>query len=248
MKYFKYWIIPAILLVLTVFCCNQFSFFRGMTELAQETEADYAEQVQEAYEDSLYEETTGLLRYDVFKAFENQAIQELEDGQQLVHISVGFGSLDRGLKGINDNYGHINGSHAIMDFAEVLKEVFPEDQFVVCHRGGSSFLVYTVGEYTTEDILAYYEELKAMWHDTPYQVWDGTNTVEGMALTYLAAFTPDNGMDFDALAETLTYKKDALLNVTNCGYVIMTGADTYVSSVEIDETPFLESAKADKNN
>ena len=247
MKYIKYWIIPVVLLVLMVFCCNQFSYYRGMMQQAEYKEADLAEQVQEAYDDALYEDTTGLLRYDVFKSSENYAIHELKSGEQVLHINVGFGSLDRGLKNINDTYGHINGCHAIMDFAELLKEVFPENQFVICHRGGSAFLVYGVGSFTTDDILGYYEALKTKWHDTTYQVWDGTGSVDGMALLFLADSTPDNGMSFKTLKNTLVYKKLALRDVTNCGYVIMTGKDTYISSVEIDESQYLESKNADIN-
>ena len=226
----------AFLIGIPVFC-----FTLGMRNLARQEFKETAEEMQESIDDNEKDATTDTLNYDTYKAALNYAFQDLEDGEQLVHINIGFGSLDRGLKYVNDTYGHLNGRPAIQDFAALLKEVFPEDEgWTICHRGGSGFLVFGKGQFDEDVLLGYYNEMKAKWHDTPYQVADGSGTVEGMALYFCAAVGPECGRSFKELRDVLVYKKLALRDITNCGYVIVTSPDHYICSETIDETAYME--------
>ncbi len=101
-----------------------FCFTAGQKVLAKNEFEETAERMQESIDANEMDATTGTLNYDTYKVALNHAINELPEGQQLVHINIGFGSYDRGLKHINDTYGHLNGRPAIQDFAAVLKEVF----------------------------------------------------------------------------------------------------------------------------
>ena len=238
-------------IILKVLCCIlAVTLAMGIVRLAEgrrtlkKVRAEYEEtalQLQEAIDDSELDLTTDTLQYDTYKAALNAAVYSLNEGEQLVHVNVGFGSLDRGLKYINDTYGHLSGKPTIENFARLLKEVFPEDEgWVIAHRGGSGFLAFCKGYFDEEKLLGYYEMLKEKWHDTPYEVPGGKGTVEGMALLYLAVVCPECGNSFTELRDELVYKKLALRDVTNCGYVIETAKDHYISSVEIDETAYRE--------
>lgn len=216
-------------------------FTWGQRDVAVNEFHETAGEMQKAIDANSKDATTDTLNYDAYKVTLNHELRLLTGDEQIVHINVGFGSLDRGLKYINDTYGHLNGRPAIQDFAALLKEVFPaEDGFTICHRGGSSFLVFGKGEFDEETLLGYYDTLRARWHDTPYQVADGSGTVEGMALYYCAAVAPSCGTTFQELREHLVYKKLALRDITNCGYVIVTSPDHYISSEEIDESLYRE--------
>lgn len=218
-----------------------FFFSLGLRNAAKDEFKETAVKMQESVNDNEMDATTGTLNYDTYKVALNHAVNELADGEQLIHINIGFGSLDRGLKYINDTYGHLNGRPAIQDFAEILKEVFPEDEgWTIAHRGGSSFLVFGKGQFDEDIILKYYESMRAKWHDTPYHVADGSGTVEGMALFFCASVGPECGTSFKQLRDVLVYKKLALRDITNCGYVIVTSPDRYICSEDIDETAYME--------
>lgn len=232
--------ISQLLAVLLLLGGLQLIYAQGALNRAEAEFQETARQMQMAIDDNEKDMYTDTMNYDTYKVALNAAMLQLSPSEKLVHINVGFGSLDKGLKHINDNFGHLNGGPCIQDFAALLKEVFPsEEGWVVCHRGGSGFLVFGVGDFTQEQILEHYNVLKARWHDTPYVTADG-NTVEGMALLYLAVFGPDCGDNFRSLRDQLVYKKLALRDVTNCGYVIQTAPDHYISSVEIDEAAYME--------
>lgn len=229
-----------LLVVLLLFSSLQLVYAQGSLDRAEAEFQETAQQMQIAIDDNEKDLYTNTMNYDTYKVALNSAMYQLSPSEKLVHINVGFGSFDKGLKYINDNFGHLNGGPCIQDFAALLKEVFPsEEGWAVCHRGGSGFLVFGVGDFTQEQILEYYNVLKARWHDTPYVTANG-NTAEGMALLYLAVLGPDCGDNFRSLRDQLVYKKLALRDVTNCGYVIQTAPDHYISSVEIDEAAYME--------
>ena len=234
-------ILTVIMAVLFLAGIPVFAFTFGQRSLAKNEFEETAEQMQEAIEANEIDATTGTLNYDSYKFALNNATRDMADGEQIVHINIGFGSLDRGLKYINDTYGHLNGRPAIQDFAAILKQVFPEEEgWTICHRGGSSFLVFGRGDFDEDILLGYYETMRSKWHDTPYQVADGSGTVEGMALYFCASVAPECGTSFKELRDILVYKKLALRDITNCGYVIVTSPDHYICSENIDETAYME--------
>ena len=221
--------------------CVQLIYVRGTLDQTNKEFQETAKQMQTALDDSELDLYTDTLNYDTYKAALNSELYSLNEGEQVAYINVGFGSLDRGLKYVNDNYGHLNGGPTIQAFAELLKQVFPEKEgWVIAHRGGSSFLAFCRGQYDEKKLLSYYKQLKKQWHDTPYQVPNGEGVIKGMALLYLATVGPECGADFSELREQLVYKKLALRDITNCGYVIQTAPDHYISSVEIDESAYME--------
>lgn len=233
--------ISLLLAALLLFGSLQLVYAQGALDRAEAEFQETARQMQLAIDDNEKDLYTGTMNYDTYKVALNSAMYQLSGSEKVVHINVSFGSLDKGLKHINDSFGHLNGGPCIQDFAALLKEVFPsEEGWVVCHRGGSGFLVFGAGDFTQEKLLEYYNILKARWHDTPYVTANGNGTVEGMALLYLAVLGPDCGSNFQTLRDQLVYKKLALRDVTNCGYVIQTAPDHYISSVEIDEAAYME--------
>ena len=226
--------------LLVVGLCLLF-FTMGKKALAVGEFKETAVQMQKTIDASEIDVTTNTINYDTYKATLNGALKAMNEGEQIVHINVGFGSLDRGLKHVNDTYGHLNGRPAIQDFSALLKDVFPEDEgWTICHRGGSGFLVFGKGQFDEEKLLGYYNTLKERWHDTPYHVANGKGTVEGMALYYCTSVAPACGTTFHELRDVLVYKKLALRDITNCGYVIVTSPDHYICSEDIDETKYME--------
>ena len=237
--------IVCVVLALSFFAGLVFMMYNyGGYSLAKSEFSETAERLQKAIYDNEVEVATGTLNYDTYKAALNSAVKSLKEGEQLVHINVGFGSLDRGLKYINDTFGHLNGKPTIKAFTDLLKDVFPEDQgWVIAHRGGSGFLVYGIGHFDEQKLLGYYNELKSRWHDTPYKVPTTGDEVKGMALLYLAVVGPECGDSFRDLRDQLVYKKLALRDKTNCGYVIMTEPGKYSSSEQFNEADYMEEDK-----
>ena len=234
-------ILCAVAAVALLMGSYQAVYQHGRLKAARGEFDETAAKLEQAIDDNEMDLSTGTLQYDTYKSALNSAAQSLNDGEQIVHINVGFGCLDRGLKYINDTYGHLNGKPTIKAFADLLKEVFPESEgWTICHRGGSGFLVFAKGNFDEEKLLSYYKTLKARWHDTPYPVPNGKGTVEGMALLYLAVVGPECGRSFTQLRNELVYKKLALRDKTNCGYVIETARDHYISNVEFDEKEYME--------
>ncbi len=226
----------AFLIGIPLFC-----YTLGQKNIAKQEFSETSVKMQESIDANDRDATTDTYNYETYKAMLNYAISNLDESEQLVHINIGFGSLDHGLKYINDTYGHLNGRPAIQDFAALLKEVFPpEEGWTIAHRGGSAFLVFGTGQFDEDKLLGYYEQMRSKWHDTPYQVADGSGTVEGMALYFCASVAPECGTGFRSLRDVLIYKKLALRDLTNCGYVIVTSPDHYICSEEIDETAYME--------
>ena len=234
----------AVLTVLLIFGLFQFVFFHGTLRQAKEEYDETAQQMEQAIRENERDAITGMLQYDVYKAALNSKVHAMSTDEELVHINVGFGSLDRGLKYVNDTYGHLNGRPTIQNFAELLKEEFPEEEgWILCHRGGSGFLVCgkaKAGEFTEEKLLGYYNDLKAKWHDKTYVVPTGNGKIDGMALLFLADVAPECGTSFGELRDELVYKKLSLRDQTNCGYVIETSPGHFISNVEINEEAYME--------
>lgn len=68
---------------------------------------------------------------------------------------------------------------AIKDFAELLKEVYSDDNYVICHRGGSTFYVYGKEFASREELLANCEELKRRWDGGSVAVYAPGKSIGG---------------------------------------------------------------------
>ncbi len=90
---------------------------------------------------SLTDELTGLYNRRGFFALIEQLIKMVR--RQKKGIYMLYGDLDN-LKDINDNFGHVEGDHAIRDFAIILKGN-QRDSDIVARIGGDEFVVIPVG-------------------------------------------------------------------------------------------------------
>ncbi len=84
--------------------------------------------------------------------------QYMQCQNQEIPVMVLFSDLD-GLKKINDTYGHQEGDHAILTFAEILKDCCEEGE-ICCRFGGDEFIVFAAGytEARTIQLLRRIEE------------------------------------------------------------------------------------------
>ena len=109
-----------------------------MDEIVQELDKLYAI-------DSL----TGIFNRNGFK----RSAQVLFDQCKAEHrtVMIMFADMD-GLKGINDNYGHKEGDHAIRSIASILQECCTHGE-ICCRFGGDEFFIFGV-DYEEESAKA----------------------------------------------------------------------------------------------
>ncbi len=105
---------------------------------------------------SIKKHLEGLAYTDELTGLSNRAKCE----QELVTISRQKGdytiiSLDLdNLKNVNDNHGHLEGDHLIIEFAELMKKAF-KDSYLIGRMGGDEFIVILYNtEIKTEALLS----------------------------------------------------------------------------------------------
>jgi len=105
---------------------------------------------------SIKKHLEGLAYTDELTGLANRAKCE----QELVTISRTKGdytiiSLDLdNLKNVNDNHGHLEGDHLIIEFAELLKKAF-KDSYLIGRMGGDEFIVILYNsESKAENLLS----------------------------------------------------------------------------------------------
>ena len=131
-----------------------------------------------------YDEITKTLNRKGFENFLGNFLKEEKnkaEGHSVALYLINFSSATRGLKAINDEYGHLVGDGLPITFANYLKAVFNDERFVFARRGGSVFVVFDTDFHGKEDAVARIKKLKEMWHDTPYKV-DENHIINGLAL------------------------------------------------------------------
>ncbi|MBI5880409.1 MAG: diguanylate cyclase [Chloroflexi bacterium] len=84
---------------------------------------------------SLHDSLTGLLNRRGFIMLADQHLRMARRAKR--ELSLLFADLD-GLKAINDSFGHARGDYALMEAAEVLREVFRESD-IIARLGGDEF-------------------------------------------------------------------------------------------------------------
>lgn len=131
-----------------------------------------------------YDELTKTLNREGFEDFFGYFLKEEKKafGEHYVGLYLlNFSSATKGLKAINDEYGHLVGDNLPVAFAEHLKGVFDDDRFVFARRSGSAFIVLDTNYHGRDDITARVQKLKEVWHDTPYKI-DENHFINGLAL------------------------------------------------------------------
>ncbi len=95
---------------------------------------------------SLVDELTGLYNR---RGFFTLAQQQLKMADRLHRgLFLIFADLD-GLKNINDNFGHQEGSSALVDSANILKETFRESD-IIARIGGDEFVIMAIETADTD--------------------------------------------------------------------------------------------------
>lgn len=167
------------------------------------------------------DEPTQCYNYTAFIELFKNTVAGMTPDSKIALINLSFGSNVRGLKYINDNYGHVYGNHAVKHFASIAHELYAEDNFVLGYRGGSNFYVLCTDVTDEQILLDKAEQFKELWHDTPLDFGDGLTPVDGLALHITIAMVPEDGFIFEDLKEQLGYAKDCLREQGNygCGFV-----------------------------
>ena len=98
-------------------------------------------------------------------------------------------------KTINDTFGHIAGDSILNNFAGILSSrVGPRD---VCARiGGDEFVVFLKGEYSTEEIKEYCQELLEI---TSSELKDILDDKTALSVSIGVSFSPYDGSDYSTL-------------------------------------------------
>jgi diguanylate cyclase (GGDEF)-like protein len=94
---------------------------------------------------SVTDELTGLYNRRVFFTLVGQQINIYNRQKQVIYLL--YADLDN-LKEINDTWGHLEGDHALIDSANILKDTFRKSD-IVARIGGDEFVVMPSG--TTEE-------------------------------------------------------------------------------------------------
>lgn len=131
-----------------------------------------------------YDELTKTLNRKGFEDFLDNFLEANKKKSEERHVAlylINFSSATKGLKAINDEYGHLVGDGLPAAFADRLKEVFDDERFVFARRSGSAFIVLDTDYQGREDFITRIQELKNVWHDTPCKVNEDV-TIEGLAL------------------------------------------------------------------
>lgn len=131
-----------------------------------------------------YDEITKTLNREGFEAFFSNFLEEAKKGSDEKHVALyifNFSSATKGLKAINDEYGHLVGDSLPAAFADRLKEVFDDERFVFARRSGSAFIVFDTEFHGKKDATDRVQKMKELWHDAPYKVNENV-TIEGLAL------------------------------------------------------------------
>lgn len=176
--------------------------------------------------ESMLSETREMIRYDYStQCFEygefskqfDEIISGLSDGQEIVLMNVSFGSVVRGLKFINDKYGHYYGNMSVKRFSNIIKEVYHEDGFIHGYAGGSNFFVISTN-ITDKDVLMQKGELfKKKWHDTPFIIEGVEDELDSLSFYISMISIDDNDVELKDMRNELSKSKDRMRSEANYG-------------------------------
>ena len=143
------------------------------------------------------DEATKTLNRKGFEEFLGNFMKEANKGfseKQAALYALSFNSSTRGLKAVNDQFGHLAGNELPVAFVDCLRKVFDDERFVFSRRSGSAFIILDTNYAGKEDFATRVKSLKKIWHDSPFKLNDKV-TLEKLALHAFA-------LPFDAKNET----------------------------------------------
>lgn len=177
--------------------------------LAQ-TELDKSEQeLAAAIEQLKYDRRTGFYTMQMFPELYEDKVSDLKEGEKMTVINLSFGSDKRGLKYINDNYGHYYGNSAIKRFASIIEEVYNEEGVSYIDGGGSNFFVIVEDVQDRETLLKKAELFKENWCDAPFVI-EGIEDIYNLALFISMYVIDDKNVDSETVLDKLKEKKHSL--------------------------------------
>ncbi|MFP3979446.1 diguanylate cyclase domain-containing protein [Marinobacter sp. KMM 10035] len=143
------------------------------------------------YEESIYDELTGLANMRLFKKLSASMIANAERNTET--IALLFVDID-GFKAINDTFGHRAGDQALEKIGELLKNSLRDADFVARY-GGDEFIIQLNGGISEKDAGAVASSIiKNM--SKPFQFDNGAATI-GASIGI--AIYPKDGANVDTL-------------------------------------------------
>lgn len=172
-----------------------------------QTELDESEQeLAIAMEQFKYDRRTGLYKMQMFPEIYEDKVSNLKDGEKIAVINLSFGSDKRGLKFVNDTYGHYYGRFAIKRFVSIIEEVYNEEGAYYIDGGGSNFFVVVDDGEDREALLKKAELFKEKWCDAPFVI-EGVEDIYNMALFVSMYVIDDKNIELETVINKLTKKK-----------------------------------------
>lgn len=184
-----------------------------------QSEVEKVDQELEAMREQLkYGRISGFYVLDMLGEIYDDKVSKLEEGEKMAIINLSFGSMRRGLKYINDEYGHYYGNGAVNRFASIIKEVYNEKSVTYIYGTGSNFFLVVEDVKDRESLMKKAEMFKEKWHDTPYII-EGIGEVSNLSL-YINMYLID-GNDKDVELKEIRSKlgdnKDVMRDKGNLG-------------------------------
>lgn len=175
-----------------------------------QTQLDKCEQeLAVAMEQIKYERRTGFYKKQMFHELYEDKVSALKEGEKMAVINLSFGSDKRGLKYINDTYGHYYGNSAVKRFASIIKEVYNEAGVSYIDGGGSNFFVIVEDLQDRATLLEKAELIKEKWCDAPFVI-EGIEEIYNLALFISMYVIDDKNIESEAVIDMLTLKKHSM--------------------------------------
>lgn len=175
-------------------------------------------ELEEAKDNLNYDRVTGFYVSGMLDDVFEEKLSNLKEGDNMAFINLSFGSMRRGLKYINDEYGHYYGAGAIRRFASIVREVYPEEGASYIYGAGSNFFVIMDGVKDRESLMEKAELFKEKWHDTPYMI-EGVGEIANLSLYINMYFIDgsDKNVDFETMRNIVSTRKDVMRDEGNLG-------------------------------
>ncbi|MBQ1488244.1 MAG: diguanylate cyclase [Lachnospiraceae bacterium] len=98
-------------------------------------------------------------------------------------------------RSINDTFGHIAGDSLLTEFAAILESrIGPRD--ILARIGGDEFVIFLKGEYSTEEIKEYCQDLLEI---SAEELGDMLDDKANVSVSIGVAFSPYDGSDYETL-------------------------------------------------
>lgn len=165
--------------------------FIGKVENADQEIADEKNLVQRAENDLL----TGVLNKKTMEEKVTKCLKNIQDNYHYIFFMV---DLDN-FKNVNDNLGHIMGDKAIVDTADRLSQVFPNNAYIG-RLGGDEFAVCAAYDaFDEESLLEYVKKKAAKICEVNRRTYISGEKEISISSSVGIALAPDFAQDFETI-------------------------------------------------